>query len=91
MNKSDLINAVSQSAQVSKEETKKVIDACVDAIVTALANGDKVSLPGFGTFKVADRPARQARNPQTGEPITIPARKAPVFSAGSKFKEAVNK
>ena len=89
MNKSELINAVAVSAEVSKKEAEAVITAALDAITAALKEGDKVQLVGFGSFEVKKRAARVGRNPKTKEAITIPASKAPVFKAGKALKDSI--
>lgn len=89
MNKAELITAVSEEAEVSKTDTKKVIDAFVKAVSNAMKNGDSVQLTGFGTFEVTERSARTGRNPQTGETVQIAACKTPKFKAGKTLKELV--
>ncbi len=90
MNKSDLIEAVANSADLSKADAGKAVDAVVESISKALKKGDKVSLVGFGTFSVRKRAARKGRNPKTGETIKIKAGKTPGFKAGKALKDAVN-
>ncbi|WP_417044229.1 HU family DNA-binding protein [Dysosmobacter sp.] len=90
MNKSELINAVAVSAEVSKKEAEAVITAALDAITAALKEGDKVQLVGFGSFEVKKRAARVGRNPKTKETIEIPASVVPVFKAGKALKDAVS-
>ena len=90
MNKSELINAVAVSAEVSKKEAEAVITAALDAITAALKEGDKVQLVGFGSFEVKKRAARVGRNPKTKETIEIPASVVPVFEAGKALKDAVS-
>lgn len=90
MNKSELIDAVAEGADISKAAAGRAIDATVDAITGALKSGDQVNLIGFGTFLVRDRAARTGRNPRTGEAINIAASKAPSFKAGKALKDAVN-
>lgn len=91
MNKSELINAVAVSAEVSKKEAEAVITAALDAITAALKEGDKVQLVGFGSFEVKKRAARVGRNPKTKETIEIPASVVPVFKAGKALKDSVSK
>ena len=91
MNKSELINAIAASADISKAAAGRALDATTDAITGALKKGDTVTLIGFGTFKVSKRAARTGRNPRTGAELKIAARKAPAFSAGKALKDAVNK
>ncbi|MCE4052181.1 HU family DNA-binding protein [Bacillus sp. Au-Bac7] len=89
MNKTDLINAVAESSELSKKDSTRVVDSVMETITTALKNGDKVEIIGFGAFSVSERAARKGRNPQTGEEIEIAASKAPSFKAGKKLKDAV--
>jgi len=91
MNKTELIDVVAAKAELSKASAGKAVAALVDAIVEAVAAGEKVQLVGFGTFEVRERAARQGRNPRTKEPINIPASKLPVFKVGKSFKDAVVK
>lgn len=90
MNKSDLIDAVSDSAEISKAAAGRAVDGILAAITNALSQGDQVSLIGFGTFLVRERAARSGRNPRTGETIQISAAKNPSFKAGKALKDAVN-
>lgn len=90
MKKVELIEAVATKAGLTKADAGRAIDATLETIVNALKGGDKVPLVGFGTFAVAERNERTARNPRTGETITIPARKAVTFKAGSALKDSVN-
>jgi DNA-binding protein HU-beta len=90
MNKSDLIDAIAESAGLSKADAGRALDGVVDAITGALKAGSAVSLVGFGTFSVRDRAARTGRNPRTGETIKIAASKNPAFKAGKALKDAVN-
>ncbi|MCM3034239.1 HU family DNA-binding protein [Niallia sp. MER 6] len=89
MNKTELINAVAESTELSKKDTARVVDSVMETITTVLKNGDKVEIIGFGAFSVSERAARKGRNPQTGEEIEIAASKAPSFKAGKKLKDAV--
>jgi DNA-binding protein HU-beta len=89
MNKTDLINQVAKTAELSQKETSKAVDAVFDTILEALKDGDKVQLIGFGNFEVRERAARTGRNPQTGEEIQIAAGKVPAFKAGKALKDAV--
>jgi DNA-binding protein HU-beta len=88
MNKGELVNEVAKVLK-TKKDAQAAVDCVFSSIMTALENGDSVSLIGFGTFKVAERNARQGRNPQTGEEMYIPASKVPKFSAGKALKDAV--
>lgn len=90
VNKSDLVDAIAKSADISKAAAARALDATVESIKKALKKGDTVSLVGFGTFKVGKRAARTGRNPRTGETIKIKAAKVPKFTAGKGLKDAVN-
>jgi DNA-binding protein HU-beta len=90
VNKSDLVDAIAKSAEISKAAAARALDSTVDTIKKALKKGDTVSLVGFGTFKVGKRAARNGRNPRTGATIKIKAAKVPKFSAGKGLKDAVN-
>jgi DNA-binding protein HU-beta len=90
MNKADLIDAVADSADLSKADATRAVDAVLDGITGALKQGNTVSLVGFGTFSVKHRAARTGRNPRTGETIQISASNVPGFKAGKGLKDAVN-
>lgn len=90
MNKSELIDAIADSADISKAAAGRAVDAVVESITGALQKGDQVTLIGFGTFSVKERAARTGRNPQTGAEIQIAAAKIPSFKAGKALKDAVN-
>ena len=90
MNKSELIDAMADSADISKAAAGRALDGFIDAITTAVKNNDTVSIVGFGTFLLRERAARTGRNPKTGKEIEIAASKAPAFKAGKGFKDAVN-
>ena len=89
MNKSELIVALAQKADISKKDAEKAISAFIDVVTETLKAGDKVQLVGFGSFEVKSRAARTGRNPRTKETVEIPASKAPVFKAGQAFKDAI--
>jgi DNA-binding protein HU-beta len=89
MNKSELIAAVAKKADLSKKDAEAAVNATVEAVTKALKKGEKVQLVGFGTFEVRKRAAKQARNPQTGAVIKVPATKVPAFKAGKALKDAV--
>ncbi len=91
MNKTELIEKIAAGAGIPKAEAKKALDATVEAIKAALADGDKVQLVGFGTFAVSERAAREGVNPATKEKITIAAKKVAKFKAGAELSDAVNK
>ena len=90
MKKTELVDAVADSAHLSKADAARAVDAVFDAITDALGKGEQVSLVGFGTFLVRERAARTGRNPQTGETIAIAAARVPSFKAGKALKDAVN-
>ena len=90
MNKTELIDAVAESADLSKAAAARAVDAVLDGVIDTLSKGDQVTLVGFGTFEVRERAARTGRNPRTGEAIQIKASKAPGFKAGKAFKDALN-
>jgi DNA-binding protein HU-beta len=90
VNKSELVNSISNSTDITKVAAEKVLDCFMQSIETTLKNDEKVVLVGFGTFLVSKRSARKGRNPQTGKEIQIPAKKIPKFKAGSKLSEVVN-
>jgi len=89
-NKSDLIDAIAKSADISKAAAGRALDATIESIKKSLKKGEDVSLVGFGTFYVGKRAARNGRNPQTGATIKIKAAKVPKFRAGKGLKDAVN-
>ncbi|MCM8856040.1 MAG: HU family DNA-binding protein [Candidatus Thiodiazotropha sp.] len=90
MNKAELIEAMAESADISKAAAGRALDGMVDAVTEAMKAGDTLSLVGFGTFSVKERAARDGRNPQTGETIKIKASKIPSFKAGKALKDAIN-
>lgn len=89
MNKTELINAIAEKANLTKVDAKNALDAALDAIAGALADNDKVALLGFGTFSVQEKDARTGINPRTKEKIEIPARKAVKFKAGADLDAKV--
>jgi DNA-binding protein HU-beta len=90
VNKSELIDHIAESADISKASAGRALDAFVDSVSDTLKSGDQVALVGFGTFSVRERAARKGRNPQTGAEIDIAAAKVPGFKAGKALKDAVN-
>ncbi|MCB8840634.1 HU family DNA-binding protein [Aurantimonas sp. VKM B-3413] len=91
MNKNDLVSAVSEKSELSKQQAGAAVDAVFDVIQDAMAKGDDIRLVGFGTFSVSHRAASKGRNPSTGAEVDIPARNVPKFAAGKGLKDAVNK
>ena len=90
MNKTELVAAVAEQADISEKDAEKVLKAFVDVVTEEMKKGEKVQLVGFGTFEVSERAAREGRNPQTGKTMKIEACKAPKFKAGKALKDAVN-
>lgn len=90
MNKTELIAAVAESAELSRKDAEKAVKAFTDTVAAQLKKGDKVQIVGFGTFEVSERAAREGRNPHTGETMQIAASKAPKFKAGKALKDAIN-
>ena len=89
MNKAELIEAVAESADISKASATRAVDTVIEQITQSLQKGDQVTLVGFGTFSVRERAERKGRNPQTGEEITIKAAKIPSFKAGKGLKDTI--
>ena len=90
MNKTELVAAVAEQADISKKDAEKVLKAFVDVVTEEMKKGEKVQLVGFGTFEVSERAAREGRNPQTGKTMKIEACTAQKFKAGKALKDAVN-
>lgn len=90
MNKTELVAAIAEKAELSKKDAEKALAAFTDVVADTLKNGDKIQLVGFGTFEVSERAAREGRNPKTGETMTISASKSPKFKAGKALKDLVN-
>ena len=91
MNKTELVAAMAEKTELSKKDAEKALKAFTDVVAEELTKGEKIQLVGFGTFEVVDRPAREGRNPKTGESMKIAASKAPKFKAGKALKDVVNK
>ena len=90
MNKTEIVAAISERAEISKKDAEKALKAFTDVVAEELKKGEKVQLVGVGTFEVSERAAREGRNPHTGETMTIAASKAPKFKAGKALKDAIN-
>ncbi len=90
MNKTELIAAMAEQAEISKKDADKALKAFTDVVADELKKGGKVQLVGFGTFEVSERAAREGRNPQTGKTMKIAASKAPKFKAGKALKDMLN-
>ena len=91
MNKTELVAAMAEQAQISKKDAEAALKAFTDVVANELKASGKVQLVGFGTFEVSERAAREGRNPQTGETMKIAASKAPKFKAGKALKDEINK
>ena len=91
MNKAELVAAIAEKTELSKKDSEKALKAFIDVVTEELTKGEKIQLVGFGTFEVAERAAREGRNPQTGATMNIPASKAPKFKAGKSLKDTINK
>ena len=90
MNKTELVAAIAEQAEISKKDAEKALKAFTDVVAEELKKGEKIQLVGFGTFEVSERAAREGRNPQTGEAMTIAASKNPKFKAGKALKDSIN-
>ena len=90
MNKAELVAAMAEKTGMKKNDAEKALNGMLMAVTNALSKGDKVTLVGFGTFSTSKRSTRQAKNPQTGKPITIPAKTVAKFKPGSKLADSVN-
>ncbi len=90
MKKAELVEAIAEKTGLTKADATRALDATFEVITKALKKGERVPVAGFGTFNVSKRKAREGRNPQTGETVKIPARKAVTFKAGTALKDAVN-
>ena len=91
MNKAELVAAIADQAEISKKDAEKALKAFTDVVAEELKKGEKIQLVGFGTFEVAERAAREGRNPQTGETMKIAASKSPKFKPGKALKDEVNR
>jgi len=91
LNKAELVDIVAKDAATTKKDAENVINKAMETIVKAVAQGEKVTLVGFGTFEARQRKARTGRNPKTNQPLHIPAKRVPGFRVGKEFSEAVNK
>ena len=91
MNKTQLIDAVAKETNIKKRDVEVVVEGFINTIVESIAQGEKVQITGFGSFERKERGERTIKNPRTGEPMQVAPSKSPSFSAGSVFKEKVNK
>lgn len=90
MNKAELVAAMAEKTELSKKDAEAALKAFTDVVAEELKKGEKIQLVGFGTFEVAERPARTGRNPMTGKTIEIAASKSPKFKAGKALKDSLN-
>jgi DNA-binding protein HU-beta len=90
MNKGELVDAIAEKTSVTKKQIEIVLSAAIDTVIETVADGDKVTLAGFGTFEARQRKEREGRNPQTGDKMVISPTTVPAFNAGKLFKEKVN-
>ena len=90
MNKTELVAAIAEKAQITRKDADAALKAFTDVVSDELKKGEKIQLVGFGTFEVSERPAREGRNPRTGETMTIAASKQPKFTPGKALKDAIN-
>lgn len=91
MNKTDLVDLLAAENHSTKKDAEQFLNSFISAVVSTVASGEKITLVGFGTFDVSERQARTGRNPKTGEPLAIPAKRVARFKVGKEFSEAVNK
>lgn len=90
MNKTELVAAMAEKAELSKKDAEKALKAFTDVVAEELRKGEKIQIVGFGTFEVSERAARVGKNPRTGESLTIEASKSPKFKAGKALKDSLN-
>src|SRR5882762_10251324 len=90
MTKADLVNDVANAAELTKKDAERLVEIVFESIIDSLNQGEKIELRGFGSFRVRERGARRGRNPKTGDPVSIPAKRVPYFKAGKELKELIN-
>ena len=90
MTKADLVNDVANAAELTKKDAERLVEIVFESIIESLNQGEKIELRGFGSFRVRERGARRGRNPKTGDPVSIPAKRVPYFKAGKELKELIN-
>ena len=90
MTKADLVNDVSNAAELTKKDAERLVEIVFESIIDSLNRGEKIELRGFGSFRVRERGARRGRNPKTGDPVSIPAKRVPYFKPGKELKELIN-
>jgi integration host factor subunit beta len=91
MTKADLVEKVAKETDMTKKDAEKLVEVIFESIVSTLNQGEKIELRGFGSFRVRERNARKGRNPKTGEPVNIPAKRVAYFKPGKDLKELINK
>ena len=90
MTKADLVEDVARAAELTKKDAERLVEIVFESIIDTLNNGEKIELRGFGSFRVRERGARRGRNPKTGDPVNIPAKRVPYFKPGKELKELIN-
>src|SRR6185369_3014959 len=90
MTKADLVNDVADAAELTKKDAERLVEIVFESIIDSLNQGEKIELRGFGSFRVRSRGARRGRNPKTGDPVDIPAKRVPYFKPGKELKELIN-
>ncbi|CAN5464497.1 integration host factor subunit beta [soil metagenome] len=90
MTKADLVESIAKEAEMTKKDAEQLVEIIFDSIVGTLNKGEKIELRGFGSFRVRERNARKGRNPKTGEPVSIPAKRVAYFKPGKDLKELIN-
>ncbi len=90
MTKADLVEDVAKAAELTKKDAERLVEIVFESIIETLNNGEKIELRGFGSFRVRERGARRGRNPKTGDPVNIPAKRVPYFKPGKELKELIN-
>ena len=90
MTKAELVEDVAEAAELTKKDAERLVEIVVESIIETLNQGEKIELRGFGSFRVRERGARRGRNPKTGDPVSIPAKRVPYFKPGKELKELIN-
>ena len=90
MTKAELVEDVARAAELTKKDAERLVEIVFESIIESLNQGEKIELRGFGSFRVRERGARRGRNPKTGDPVSIPAKRVPYFKPGKELKELIN-
>ena len=90
MTKAELVEDVAEAAELTKKDAERLVEIVFESIIETLNQGEKIELRGFGSFRVRERGARRGRNPKTGDPVSIPAKRVPYFKPGKELKELIN-